>query len=75
MNLYRAGTSLLLGLGLIFLEAFIIMELKDYSVMKLGTTPQFISVWIINSFLVFAILTDIKNWMSTRENPKMQSEL
>lgn len=73
--MYRAGTSLLLGLGLIFVEAFIVMVLKDDSTMKLGTNLQFVSVWVINTLLAFAILTDIKNWVSKRKNPEIQSEL
>ncbi|WP_458414455.1 hypothetical protein ACNQFZ_06200 [Schinkia sp. CFF1] len=73
--MYRAGTSLLLGLGLIFVEAFIVMVLKDDSTLKLGTNLQFLSVWVINILLVFSILTDIKNWLSKRENPEIQGEL
>lgn len=75
MNLYRAGTALLLGLGLILIEAYIVMVMKDYSAVRLGTISQFLTVWVINALLVFAILTDIKQWLSKRGNTELQHEL
>lgn len=74
-NLYRAGTALLLGLGLILIEAYIVMVIKDYSAVRLGTIGQFLTVWVINSLLMFAILTDIKQWLSKRGNTELQHEL
>ncbi len=74
-NLYRAGTALLLGLGLILIEAYIVMVIKDYSAVRLGTIGQFLTVWVINSLLVFAILTDIKQWLSKRGKTELQHEL
>jgi len=73
--LFRAGTAMLLGLGLILVEAYIVMEIKNYSTMNLGTVGQFITVWVINALLVFAIMTDIKNWLSKREDSELQSEI
>ncbi|KEF36672.1 hypothetical protein M670_04089 [Schinkia azotoformans MEV2011] len=75
MDLYRAGAALLLGLGLILVEAYIVMVIKDYSAVRLGTIGQFLTVWIINSLLAFAILTDIKQWLSKRDNTDLQHEL
>jgi len=73
--LFRAGSALLLGLGLILVEAFIVMEIKNYDTIKLGTNGQFITVWLINSLLAFAILTDIKNWLTKHEKREFQHDL
>lgn len=73
--MFRAGTSMLLGLGLILVEAYIVMVIKNYSTMNLGTAGQFVTVWVINALLVFAIMTDIKNWLSKREDTELQSEI
>lgn len=70
--LVRAGIAMLVGLVLIMVEAFIVMKLKNYSTIRLGTISQFMTVWVMNFLLVLAILNDFKNWLSSKSQTKPQ---
>lgn len=58
------------GFILVFFESYIVMLLKGYYTIEFGGMGPFISVWAMNAFLVFAILTHFKLWYENRESAK-----
>ncbi|WP_102347495.1 hypothetical protein [Bacillus sp. Marseille-P3661] len=65
--MFRVGASIILGLILFLFEAYIVMKLKNHNAAYLGDINQFISLWAVNFFFVYTILTDVKNsWESRR---------
>lgn len=62
----RMAVAGILGFILIFIESLIVMKLKGYVTIEYGGLAPFISVWAMNFFLVFAILTQLTNWYENR---------
>lgn len=58
-----AGTG---GFILVFLEAYIVLFLKGYYTIEFGGIGPFVSVWAMNFFLIFTILTQVKLWYDER---------
>ncbi|MBM4764649.1 hypothetical protein [Bacillus sp. B15-48] len=62
------------GFILVFIEAYIILTIRGYHTIDFGGIGPFMNVWAMNFFLIFCILTDIKNWLenrtATQENTK-----
>ncbi len=61
----RIGLSGVLGFILMYIESLIVMKLKGASTIEFGEIASFISVWAMNFFFVFAILTQVSNWFQT----------
>ncbi|MGA9227249.1 MAG: hypothetical protein WB217_12975 [Mesobacillus sp.] len=55
------------GFVLVFIESFIVMAMKQYETIDFGGIAPFVSVWTMNFFLIFSILTHIKLWYDERE--------
>jgi hypothetical protein len=64
MRMAIAGVA---GFVLVFIESFIVMGIKQYETIDFGGIAPFVSVWTMNFFLVFSILTHIKLWYDERE--------
>ena len=58
----RTIFSGIIGFILIFIESMIVLKIKGETTIEFGGIQPFISVWAMNFFLVFAILTQITNW-------------
>lgn len=55
------------GFILVFVEAYIVLLLKGYHTIDFGGISPFVSVWAMNFFLLFSILTHLKFWFDERE--------
>lgn len=64
----RMATASVFGFVLIVIESFIVMKWKGYTAIQFGDMGQFVSVWAMNFFLVFAMLTHFKMWLESRED-------
>lgn len=64
MRIAIAGVA---GFVLVFIESFIVMGIKQYETIDFGGIAPFVSIWTMNFFLVFSILTHIKLWYEERE--------
>ncbi|PLR76566.1 hypothetical protein CU633_14535 [Bacillus sp. V3-13] len=60
--MFRLAIASILGFVLFMVETMIVMELKNYHTIDYGGPGPFMSVWAMNIFFVFAILTQIKIW-------------
>lgn len=69
----RMAVAGVFGFILIFIEGLIVMILRGYETIQYGGLQPFISVWTMNFFLVFAILTQVTNWYENREKDKNNS--
>jgi hypothetical protein len=61
--------TLVAGMGgffLVFIEAYIILILKDYQTIDFGGISPFVSIWSMNFFLLFSILTHVQPWIEER---------
>lgn len=63
----RMAVASVAGFVLVFFESYIVMFLKQYETIEFGGIAPFVSVWAMNFFLVFSILTHIKFWYEERE--------
>lgn len=70
----RIGLACVLSFILIIVESFIVMKFKNYVTIEFPGMYQFVSVWAMNFFLVFSILTQVKMWLENRGNPETQIE-
>lgn len=52
---------------LVFIEAYIVLLIKGYETIELGSIGPFISVWAMNFFLLFTILTDVKMYLEEKK--------
>lgn len=55
------------GFMLVFIESYIVMFVKNYQTIDFGGIAPFVSVWAMNFFLIFSILSHIKLWYEERE--------
>ncbi|SEN56817.1 hypothetical protein SAMN05192533_11556 [Mesobacillus persicus] len=58
------------GFILVFIESYIVMQFKGYRTVDFGGIAPFVSVWSMNFFLVFSILTQVKHWYIEREEAR-----
>ncbi|HAQ08301.1 MAG TPA: hypothetical protein DCR24_12550 [Bacillus bacterium] len=63
----RMAVAGIAGFVLVFIESYIVMVAKQYQTIEFGGFAPFVSVWAMNFFLVFSILTHIKFWYDERE--------
>ena len=63
----RMAIAGVVGFILIVIESMVVMYLKGYETIEFGGLSPFISVWAMNFFLVFSILTQVTNWYENRE--------
>ena len=54
------------GFILVFVEAYIVLLIKGYYTIEFGGIGPFVSVWAMNFFLIFTIMTHIKLWYDER---------
>jgi hypothetical protein len=67
IGMMRMAVAGVAGFVLVFIESYIVMLLKQYETIEFGGMGPFVSVWSMNFFLVFSILTHIKFWYEERE--------
>ncbi|MBP2239479.1 hypothetical protein J2Z40_000032 [Cytobacillus eiseniae] len=58
------------GFILVFIESYIVMLMKSYHTIEFGGMAPFISVWAMNFFLLFSILTHLKLWYEEQQTAK-----
>lgn len=63
----RMSIAGVVGFVLVFIESYLVMAVKQYEAIDFGGIAPFVSVWSMNFFLVFSILTHIKLWYDERE--------
>jgi hypothetical protein len=63
----RMAVASVLGFVLIVIESMIVIKIKGYHGIEFGGIAPFVSVWAMNFFLVFSILTQVTNWYQNRE--------
>lgn len=61
------------GFILVFLESYIVMLVKGYYTIEFGGMGPFISVWAMNVFFIFAILTHLKLWYENRVSAREEA--
>jgi hypothetical protein len=66
----QAAIAGVVGFVLVFIESLIVMKLKGYVTIEFGGIAPFINVWAMNFFFVFAILMQVTNWYSNRQELK-----
>ncbi len=70
----RIGASIILGFVLILLQSFIVMKFNHYSSIQFAKPHYIVTVWILNFFFSYSILTQIYNWMETNHLLNSASE-
>lgn len=63
----RTFISFIGAFFLVFIEAYIVLLIKGYETIELGSIGPFISVWAMNFFLLFTILTDVKMYLEEKK--------
>ncbi|RID85893.1 hypothetical protein D1970_08645 [Mesobacillus zeae] len=66
----RMSAASIAGFILVFVESYIVMQLKGYKTIDFGGISPFVSIWSMNFFLVFSILTQVKHWYLAREEER-----
>lgn len=62
----RIGLASVLGFVLFYIESLIVMHLKGSQTIEFGEMAPFINIWAMNFFFVFAISTQIWNWLQNK---------
>ncbi|RSK26839.1 hypothetical protein EJF36_08165 [Bacillus sp. HMF5848] len=62
----RTAIAFIASFVLMVLETFIVMKIKNVGGVDFGSIQNFVGVWAMNFFLVFAITTDIKLWLQEK---------
>ena len=73
MNMVRMSIAGVAGFILVFIESYIVMQLKGYQTIEFGGISPFVSVWAMNFFLLFSILTQVKEWYLRQEEAAEES--
>ncbi|PWW17530.1 hypothetical protein DFO73_12528 [Cytobacillus oceanisediminis] len=55
------------GFFLIFVQAYIVMFLKGFQTIDFGGISPFVTIWAMNFFFLFTILTHLKLWHDDRQ--------
>lgn len=63
----RTFISFIGGFFLVFIEAYLVLLIKGYETIEFGTIGPFISVWAMNFFLLFTILSDVKMYLDEKK--------
>jgi hypothetical protein len=66
-EMVKAAVAGVLGFVLLFIESMIVIKLKGLETIDFGGIAPFVNVWAMNFFFVFAILTQVTNWIENRE--------
>ncbi|WP_210365199.1 hypothetical protein [Bacillus sp. REN3] len=72
MRMAAAGVT---GFVLVFIESYLVMVVKQYHTIEFGGIAPFVSVWAMNFFLVFSILTHIKMWYEERQSQREEEAI
>jgi hypothetical protein len=67
-GMMKAAVAGVIGFFLIFIESLIVMQFKGMETIEFGGLTPFINVWAMNFFLVFSILSQLKNWYENRRD-------
>jgi hypothetical protein len=73
-NMIRTVSAGLLGLLLLIIESMIVMKIKGYHTIEYSGIADFITIWAMNFFLVFSIMTQLLKWYETKLNYKKRRE-
>lgn len=63
----RTFISFIGSFFLVFIEVYLVLLIKGYETIEFGTIGPFISVWAMNFFLLFSILTDVKMYLDEKK--------
>lgn len=63
----RTFISFIGSFFLVFIEVYLVLLFKGYETIEFGTIGPFISVWAMNFFLLFSILTDVKMYLDEKK--------
>jgi hypothetical protein len=64
----------LLSLLLLIIESMIVMKIKGDHTIEYSGIAAFITIWAMNFFLVFSIMTQLLKWYETKLNDKKTRE-
>lgn len=71
--MFRIGISFAGGLFLTFLESFIVPYFNGNETIVFQQITPFFTVWMMNFFLLFTLLTHIKLWDDKRKEEGKKS--
>ena len=54
IRMVRMAVAGVFGFILVFIESYIVMQLKGYQTIEFGGISPFISVWAMNFFMLFS---------------------
>lgn len=64
--MFMVPIALLLGFVLIIVESYIVMDIKNENTIYLGGMKPFITIWAMNFFFVYTIISQVKQWYVTK---------
>lgn len=70
----RTVSAGLLGLLLLIIESMIVMKIKGDHTIEYNGIADFITIWTMNFFLVFSIMTQLLKWYETKLEYKKTRE-
>ena len=70
----RTFSAGILGLILLILESMIVMKINGHHTIEYRGIAEFITIWAMNFFLVFSIVTQLVNWYETKFEYKKTRE-
>ncbi|HEX7056070.1 MAG TPA: hypothetical protein VF260_02570 [Bacilli bacterium] len=62
----RTAASAVLGFLLIIVQSIIVMKMDHYTSIQFTSPQHMLTIWIINFFLAYSVLTQITIWMANR---------
>ncbi|AYA76663.1 hypothetical protein DOE78_15110 [Bacillus sp. Y1] len=62
------------GFFLVFMETFLVMKLKGWHSIEIGGIAPFVSVWSMNFFLLFTMLSHAHLWYEKVQNERNQAQ-
>lgn len=62
------------GFFLVFMETFLVMKLKGWHSIEIGGIAPFVSVWSMNFFLLFTMLSHAHLWYKKVQNERDQAQ-
>jgi hypothetical protein len=66
VRMIKIGLSGVVSFILLYIESLIVMQLKGMQTIEFGDMTSFINVWAMNFFFVYAICTQIENWIQNK---------
>lgn len=61
--MFRFAASTVLGFVLLYVQSLIVMKLNGYTSIHFSNLYDLAVVWVIDFFIVFGILTQLKPWL------------